>query len=484
MKTIVTTTLLISVLSFSFAATINIPADIATIQAGIDSASAGDTVLVSPGTYSENLNYYGKDVVLLSTKGPDSTTIDGSAKGPVVIMSSGESNAAELNGFTIQNGSGTPSLTTPDAYFAGGVCVRYDSSPTLRNLIVQNNTVAGNGSNGGGIGLSTGSESLVEDVVIRNNTAFYGGGIYIYFSSPTLKNVVIHDNHALSSGGAAGIQTSTASLIGVLAYDNTAVEYAGGFWLYDKAKVTIDRTTMYGNSTSGFNGGGMWLLGGNTLYVINSILWDNAPNQIGSFVSGTYAANSIRIMYSDIEGGRFSLALTSGELKSYVNLTSQDPGCVDPINKDFSLTTTSTCIDAGIAFYAVESDTLVDLAPGEYFGSAPDLGAFESNYIPTHVDIETLIPKKLALHQNYPNPFNPSTRISWTLISPSPVQLDIFTIQGNHITTLVHEDQGPGTHQVEWDALNVAGQVVESGLYICRLTAGNKVVSKTMLLLH
>ncbi|HMQ88797.1 MAG TPA: hypothetical protein PKB07_14480 [Flavilitoribacter sp.] len=48
------------------AQTIRIPADYPTIQAGIDHAAAGDTVLVSPGVYSENLNFNGLDIVLAS----------------------------------------------------------------------------------------------------------------------------------------------------------------------------------------------------------------------------------------------------------------------------------------------------------------------------------------------------------------------------------------------------------------------------------
>ena len=59
------------------AATINVPVDQPTIQAGIDASVNGDTVLVAPGTYYERVNLSGKAIVLTSEAGPDSTTIDG-----------------------------------------------------------------------------------------------------------------------------------------------------------------------------------------------------------------------------------------------------------------------------------------------------------------------------------------------------------------------------------------------------------------------
>jgi len=92
----------------AIAATIHVPADQSTIQAGIDAAFDGDLVLVSPGTYLENIDFLGKGITVQSEQGDDLTVIDGNQNGSVVSFANGEPEDAVLDGFTIINGSGTP----------------------------------------------------------------------------------------------------------------------------------------------------------------------------------------------------------------------------------------------------------------------------------------------------------------------------------------------------------------------------------------
>jgi hypothetical protein len=108
--------LLMLVAAFGYAATINIPANQPTIQAGINAAKNGDTVLVAPGTYFENINFMGKSINVKSSGGARVTIIDGGNLSTVVTFDSNEGLKSVLCGFTIQHGNtlgeGAESIST------------------------------------------------------------------------------------------------------------------------------------------------------------------------------------------------------------------------------------------------------------------------------------------------------------------------------------------------------------------------------------
>jgi len=159
----------------------------ATIQEQIDTANDGDVILIEPGTYTENINFNGKNVTVRSTGGPEVTIIDGNQNGTCVIINSGENESAVLDGFTLTNGSGTQGVT---ARIGGGLIVQNSSHPTLLNLIITGNTaIVGDDPAGGGISIGTGSNPYLENIVVSNNTSGWGGGISIYQCSPTLHTV-------------------------------------------------------------------------------------------------------------------------------------------------------------------------------------------------------------------------------------------------------------------------------------------------------
>ncbi len=94
-----------------FGAIINIPGDYSTIQLGINASANGDTVLVQPGIYVENINYNGLDITVESlflTTGDlsyiDSTIIDGNSSGSVVLFESGEGPGRQLPGLPCVTG--------------------------------------------------------------------------------------------------------------------------------------------------------------------------------------------------------------------------------------------------------------------------------------------------------------------------------------------------------------------------------------------
>jgi len=179
---------------------IRIPADYPTINEGIWAANPGDTVLVSPGTYTENINFSGKGITVASlflttqdTAYISQTQINGNLSGnPVVTFQEAEDSTAVLCGFTITNGRG------------GIYC--FNSSPTLCNLTIKGNLnpLAGWwGSNGGGGMCCSGADPIVRNVTITNNTSLTdGGGVYCdNNSSPSLSKVTIAGNTASMNGG-------------------------------------------------------------------------------------------------------------------------------------------------------------------------------------------------------------------------------------------------------------------------------------------
>ena len=90
--------------------TLYVPQDFETIQSAIEAASNGDVVLVAPnsengGPYIENINFMGKAITVMSSAGPEETTIDGGAKGVVVRFIKKEGPDSILEGFTIRNGA-------------------------------------------------------------------------------------------------------------------------------------------------------------------------------------------------------------------------------------------------------------------------------------------------------------------------------------------------------------------------------------------
>jgi hypothetical protein len=86
-------------------------------------------------------------------------------------------------------------------------------------------------------------------------------------------------------------------------------------------------------------------------------------------------------------------------------------------------------------------------------------------------------PLGFRLEQNYPNPFNPTTVVSYQLSAVSDVRLAVYDVLGREVRVLVSGEKAPGRYSVTFDATGLS-----SGLYLCRLRAGEKAESRKMLL--
>jgi hypothetical protein len=97
----------------------------------------------------------------------------------------------------------------------------------------------------------------------------------------------------------------------------------------------------------------------------------------------------------------------------------------------------------------------------------------------TAVNDDSTMPQKFAVEQNYPNPFNPNTEIGFQITDHGLVTMKVYDVLGRAVTTLVKEVKEPGVYTARWDATGVA-----SGVYFYRLTAGEFVQTKRMLLVR
>ncbi len=106
-------------------------------------------------------------------------------------------------------------------------------------------------------------------------------------------------------------------------------------------------------------------------------------------------------------------------------------------------------------------------------------GIYKKLFVITSVNKEkNILPSEYKLYQNYPNPFNPATKIKFNIKEPGFTTLKIFNILGKEIATMVNENLKPGEYEVTFD-----GSDLTSGIYFCKLKAGDFSETKKMLLI-
>lgn len=363
------------------AATLTVPGTYTTIQDAINAASAGDTVLVDPGTYTENVDFVGKAITVKSSGGASVTTIDAGGSGIVVYFGNGEGNDSVLDGFTVKGGvSGNGS---------GIQC--NGTSPTIKNNTITGNTgaaglgisclnggpiITGNTIHGqdamvlgGGIYCNN-ATAVIDNNTLYNNTAGgAGGAIYVTGGSVTIKNNLIHDNYSAIHGGGVQFASCAGLLVNNMIYDNEADANGGGLFC-DGATTTVMCNTFFGNLAT--NGGGIGVGNTSAPLVINSIVWQNTATYDAE-IWVDYSTSSITVEYCDVRYGFTG----TGNMKL-------DPLFADANNKNFHLTAGSPCVNRGNNTGAPVTDFegearpcqgTVDMGADEYAG----LHAFEAD---------------------------------------------------------------------------------------------------------
>jgi len=308
------------------AAMIEVPGDYPAIQAAINASVSGDTIVVSPGAYFENINFRGKNIVLTSlyyldadTSYISSTIINGS--NPVnpdtascVIFCSGEDSTAVLQGFTITGGSGTKWTDIHGAGIfreGGGILVELSSPTILHNVITGNACTDLSGvvsTGGGGMRIGDGNPTVTANR-ISFNQARYGAGIVLNYTGCRILNNVIASN----TGGQ---------------------EYLGGsgIWIYSNLpgtpKIIVNNTIVNNSSTLASGTGGISVWSAASVFIKNNIIYGNSP-ALQIKISGSTPI----VTYSDVQGG-YTGAGNIDENPQF-----------DP--ESYLLDESSPCIDAG-----------------------------------------------------------------------------------------------------------------------------------------
>jgi hypothetical protein len=515
---------------------INIPSDYSTIQAGINASVNGDTVLVIPGTYIENVNFNGHNITLGSTflmtgdtTSIAATIIDGNAAGTVVIFANAE-NDATLDGFTIRNGRASE----------GGGIFCNGASPTILNNIITGNLMSGDGSWGGGIYCVNNPSPIITHNWIIRNRAGYGAGIATDNSSPAIERNFISGNFATWSeigGNGGGIYCNGPSAPIIRGNDirsDSAYWGGGGICCLGNIQALIE-----GNTISGNFGGGIQLGVGNSTIRNNIIINNNgefsgggiacndfsgqisnniiagnsasygagihcyaryfspsiANNVIYNNSSGIYCARSnfeivncifwgndeYEIRIDSLSNPSFAYCDIQGGWPGVGNIET-DPLFRDTLGGDYHLQSiacgdlaNSPCIDAG---HPDSTDGELNCVAG--LGTTrSDMGAFGGGGNVTDIgDGSEVTLSSPLLIMNYPNPFNSLTTMQYSLPKQSMVSIDIYDILGRKIETLTEGMMPAGAHQVIWDA---SGQA--SGIYFCKIMAGDFAEFNKMLFL-
>ncbi|MHC5060457.1 MAG: right-handed parallel beta-helix repeat-containing protein [Planctomycetota bacterium] len=358
-----------------------VPTDYANIQAAIDATVDGDTVVVTAGTYSGpgncNINFRAKAITVQSIDPGDpyvvnSTVIDcqdsPSTRG--FIFQSGETSESKLAGLKIIGG---------DNFLGGGIYFYNNSSPTISNCVITDNSAVFGGALAVG---NNNSQPRITGCTITANSALVGGGaIYCISSSPTIESCIIAGNNA---------------------------PRGGAIYSHNAGNPVISNCTIATNAASVF-AGGLYCFASSNLDISNSILRANiAPGAPEMMVGNMGAPSVVNISYCNIQGLSAGVLINSGSTVNWgqgnIDLDPMfvEPGQIDSLTMvytqgDYHLLEDSGCIDAGDpAFVAAAGQTDID-GGARKSGEVVDIGADEFEVI-TAINAKIKItPKALNL---------------------------------------------------------------------------------------
>ena len=386
-----------------------------TIQAGIDKACTGDSVMLGSGIYHEHDIVMRPGVHLIGQAGdPDSVTIDADYMGRVAYCESIDA-TTRIEGITFTHGQVSGH---------GGAMYMSYSSPTIARCVFADNAAVGAGNDAGAIRLHYSSPDLIECIFSNNHADDDAGAVYCRnSSSPTIEYCLFTGNASTDKGGA------------ILCYDNS--------------HPLIHHCTFYWN----FAGYGSGIASMNTshVYMENNII----AFGIGGGAAFCATGGEINLQCCDVYGNLDGDWIDCIELQQYLYRNfSEDPLFCNAGEGDFHLEAESpcaleqqpTCLQVGA--YGTGCD---------YSGVEPADGSEDFSGI------------MLA----GPNPGPAIRRLEYAVSgctgSSSLASLRVFDTRGRLVRTLVEGSMTAGRHSTMWDGLDERGRPCPAGVYFIRL---------------
>lgn len=474
------------------ATVINIPTDYPTIQQGINNATNGDTVLIQPGAYVENINFNGKNIVVASlflttndTAYISTTVISGSPTAnldkSVVTFENNETASAKLIGLTLQNGGGNYRQLGFDWVFYGGGVYCNHASPTLSHLIIKNNTAEC----GGGILLYY-SNAVIKNCFIRNNSCNSiasaapnaGGAIVIWnCQNAIIQNNRIHNNTTARAGGAFYSLTSTCNIVNCLITNNHSMIIGSAFYADSWSNMNISNCTVSGNLCDDGIGlvlkSMMYCLDSANVKINNSIFYNNQPTTI--VCQFNYSRNEVTVSHSDFEGGIDSIFTNNNGNNVTVNWLNGNinvnPLFVNAGLNDFHMQPSSPCINTGDTT-GVNGIPSTDLDSNNRFYGIIDMGCYEFQGTPT--GINSHITEQQI--QVYPNPTNDFIIFENKTNNSQDLNITLYNLNGS---VAYSQKIISGQSITKLPVLNLS-----NGVYFLRWTDGQNTDGKNIIVAH
>jgi hypothetical protein len=523
----------------------HVPGDFDHINDAVQAASAGDTVLVGAGTFTDCIHQCSptdttKTCVILRS----GITLRGAGMESTIIDAGGLGRVLYLNGVTNVR---IEDLQVTGAFaqvYGCGIYLRdVDASVRIERVKVFGNqdggiigVIAANfvaedcailenvNKQGGGIQLEDGSAAVIRSTLVDGNEAPAAAGVLTRNSDATIEGCVISNNSVTSPNGNGGGLLAINSALAMRDCEilgNTATGYGGGLAFQNCVGGLIEGTNVVGNVCAGDNsyGGGIHANSSTTAFTDVLVAQNQtlAPLGNGGGLDIQFTP-SPTLTHCTIVENACGASRTGGGLVVRFGADPVIDKCIVAFSTQgaafYSLSgapTISCCdvygnaggdaligTDAGGNFaldplflgetgyeYCLAWDS--PCAPGNHPEGAAAcageaIGYRRTDCGPTAVD--ELPRRGIADLGNHPNPFNPTTTIFFVLEKDGPARLRIYDLAGRILRTFAWSHRSAGRHEVDWDGRDASGRAVASGVYLYELEFEGRKLAERMSLIR